>query len=440
MSPNPTQLTISTPTRLAHRSTIQGGPVAACLLAVMATAACATEGSEEPPTVTSAEAPTMNAVFSQVLEPRCTFSSCHANPTVAAKLDLSRERACNALVSTPSCLFPRRTLVVAGDPDASFLMHKLTGAALTEVPDGNCSSTTNAPMPFGASTLPADEIALVRAWIAAGAPCDGGGPVPPPAPSGLAIASVTVDQAAPLAGEVVAFTVTLDGPAPEGGQGIDLQTDGRALSAPILVYVPAGQTQATFEAYAQRPSSLFTLVARVGASSKSAELRVTGLEVAEALADAGQGDHSQWVKLRNRSSLPIDLTGFRLQVGQTSYGLITAPLTGPAARGSCLVVGDVTGPAPSGDAVGFQQIDYTPDLPTTGAQAAGYALFDGGAAQTGAPPIDTMLVGASNQAQLLGVDGQAAAPACATPPAGSSARRTGAAACVPSVPQLTQCP
>jgi hypothetical protein len=421
----------------AHART-QGASLAACLLAALTAAACAAE-SAEAPDVTLAEAPTMNAVYSQVLEPRCTFSSCHSAPTVAAKLDLTREGMCKALVNTSSCLFPRRMLVVPSDPESSFLMHKLTGSALTEQPDGNCSSASNLPMPFGGTTLPADEIALVRAWIAAGAPCDSGQPGPTPTPTGPALASLAADPALPLAGDIVTFTVTLDRPAPEGGQAVALQTDDRALSAPIEVSVPPGKTVVRFEAYAHRPSSLFTLVARAGASSKSLELRVGGLEVAEALADAGQGNHSQWVKLRNRSSVPLDLTGFRLQVGQTSYGLIAVPLSGILEPNSCLVLGNVNGPAPSGDAVTFQQVDFTPDLPTTGTQAAGYALFDGEAAPTGAPPFDTMLVGATNQAQLLGVDGHAATPTCATPPAGSSARRTAATTCVSSVPQITQC-
>lgn len=441
MSPHPSPVMIAIPARLAHRSATRRARVAAlaALLAGLAASAC-TLDREEPPAEAEAEAPTMTAVMTEVLAPRCTFSSCHSAPTVAAKLDLSPEHACSALVKTASCLFPQQMLVVPGDPDASFLMHKLTGAHLTDLPDGACSSSTNAPMPFGGSALPADEIELVRAWITNGAPCDGGSggaPLPPGAPS---IASLMVDQAAPLAGDVVTFTVTLDRPAPEGGQAIDLETDARALSAPIQVYVPAGQSQVTFDAYAQQPAALFMLVARAGTSASAAQLRVGGLEVAEVLADAGHGDHSQWIKLRNQSPLPIDLTDLRLQIGQASYTLISAPLTGTLAPGKCVVVGSMTGPPPSGDPVAYQQVDFTPDLPTAGAQAAGYALFEGNAAATGAPPMDTLLVGSSNAARLMDADGQPAAPGCATPPAGSSARRAGPIACLPSAPQPTQCP
>jgi hypothetical protein len=418
---------------------------ACCLLVMLAAAACATQGVADP-----AEAPTMDTVFAQVLEPRCTFSSCHSAPTVAARLDLSRERACNALVGATSCLFPQRMLVVPSDPDDSFLMHKLTGTGLSEPPSGSCSSETNAPMPFGGSAIPDEEIALIRSWITAGAPCESS--AEPITGTGSVvgqplITSLTVDRAAPLAGEIITFTVTLDRPAPAGGQVIDLvapQTAVPALSAPLQVSVKAGESQVTFDAYAERPTSLFTLTARNGDSSKSIQLRVAGVEVTEVLADGGADDHSQWIKLRNGSSKAIDLTGYRVQVGQTSYGLITVPLTGTLAAGTCLVVGDPKGTTPTDGSVRVQRLDFTPDLPTptSGTQAAGFAVFDASAAPLGSlqPPVDTMLFGDTNDAQLLGVDALSATPACGTPPVGSSARRTGDTQCTWSVPQAMQCP
>src|SRR5215211_1034499 len=84
-----------------------------------ATAAC---GSTDE---TTNEPATFDAVMQQVIEPRCTFSSCHSNPTVAASLDLSPERACDTLVNQPSCLFPDRMRIVPGHPEDSFFFHKL---------------------------------------------------------------------------------------------------------------------------------------------------------------------------------------------------------------------------------------------------------------------------------------------------------------------------
>lgn len=418
------------------------GAHVACLLVAMAVTACATGGSSDP-----AEPATMDTVFAQVLEPRCTFSSCHSAPTVAAKLDLSRERACNALVGATSCLFPERKLVVPTDPDGSFLMHKITGIDLAESPPNDCSGQTNAPMPFGGSTIPQEEIDLVRSWIAAGAPCEGTDtPRPDPGPGPdveppPVITSLTVDRAAPLPGQIVTFTAELDKAAPAGGQLIDVQAANPSLSAPVQVFVPAGAMQVTFDAYAARPTSLFTVTARTGAISKATQLRVAGLEVTEVLTDAGHGDHSQWIKLRNMSLLPIDLSGYRLQVGPTGYGLITVPLTGTIGPGTCAVIGDPMGPLPTDGSLYYQRVDFTPDLPIPAAEATGYALFDASAPVVGSvkPPLDTVLVGVQND-DLIGIDAQLAPVGCAPPPVGSSVKRTGATTCASATPQPTQCP
>lgn len=415
---------------------LRAGAHACGLLVLMIASACATQGVTTP-----TEAPTMDTVFAQVLEPRCTFSSCHSAPTVAAKLDLTRERACSALVNTASCLFPQRQLVVPSDPDESFLMHKLTGSGLSDLPTGSCSARSNAPMPFGASAIPQQEIDLVRSWIASGAPCDAdaddntGSKVARPR-----VASLTVDRAAPVAGQIITFTIGLDKPAPADGQVLDLETSTCVMSAPVQVTVPAGQSQVTFDAYVERPTSLFTLTARSGDSAKAIQLRVAGLEVTEALDDGD--NHSQWVKLRNRSPFPLDLSGYRLQVGQASYGLVQVPLAGTVPADGCAVIGNPVDMLTGGGSVIYQRVDFNPALPAPGAHTTGYAVFDSSGEVVGGvrPPLDTMLVGAHNDGGLLGPDGQVAPPACGAVPHGSSARRTGDALCAAAVPQSAQCP
>ncbi len=85
-------------------------------------------------------------------------------------------KACDTLISQPSCLFPDRMRIVPGRPEDSFFFHKLTGEGLNEAPTGNCGGAqTNLLMPFGASELPDSELALVHDWIAAGATCTGTG-------------------------------------------------------------------------------------------------------------------------------------------------------------------------------------------------------------------------------------------------------------------------
>jgi hypothetical protein len=121
---------------------------------------------------TAACDPTYDAVVDQVLLPRCTFSSCHAPPTIAAQLDLTPGAACGQLVNQPSCLFPDRMRVLPGHPEESFFFRKLTGEGLHEAPTNACDNlTTNQLMPYGAQMLDPEDIALVRNWIAAGALC-----------------------------------------------------------------------------------------------------------------------------------------------------------------------------------------------------------------------------------------------------------------------------
>jgi hypothetical protein len=52
--------------------------------------------------------------------------------------------------------------VVAGNPDASYLVMKLEGTHLANGGSGG-------QMPFGAPPLPPEQIAKVRQWIAEGA-------------------------------------------------------------------------------------------------------------------------------------------------------------------------------------------------------------------------------------------------------------------------------
>jgi hypothetical protein len=97
---------------------------------------------------------------------RCV--SCHDGALASPDL---RPGTQAALLGAPSG-YPGRTLVVAGDPDASFLYRKMAG---TQGSDGG------APMP-PVNPASAAELAVVRGWIAAGAADDCDGSEAPPAP------------------------------------------------------------------------------------------------------------------------------------------------------------------------------------------------------------------------------------------------------------------
>ena len=404
------------------------------IAAALVTAACSTADQDQDST--------FEAIVNEVIVPRCTFSSCHTNPTIAASLDLTPERACDTLVNQPSCLFPDRMRIVPGHPEESFFFHKLTGEGLNEAPTGNCGIQTNLLMPFGARALPAGELALVHDWIAGGASCTGSGDTKP-GPDTPAIASFTASRSTLLAGEGISFTVTLTGPAPERGQVVALDLESGALSAPVQVAVPAGATVASFDAYALRPTSRFTLRAHTGESAKEVVLRIGGLDIAEVMADPiGGDDQLQWIKLHNRTKLPINLSGYRLKAGQRDYDLIDVGLTGTIPANGCVVIGGPTQSGTNSAPTFMQAVDFAPDLPFAGSQAAGFALFDSTASPiSGVPtPVDTMLVGATNTSELLGPDAEIAIPYCATPAPGTSALRTGPSTCAQAVMQPASCP
>jgi hypothetical protein len=294
-------------------------------------------------------------------------------------------------------------------------------------------------MPYGASQVDRDELALVRAWIAAGAPC-AGVEEPDPVP---AVASIAVDPAVPISGQLISITVTLDRPAPAGGQMVSLATDPAVLSAPTQMLVPASAASIAFEAYALRPSARFALQARTAGGARELVLRVGGLEIAEVVTDpVGGDDQLQWIKLRNLGEIPIDLGGYRLAAGQDSYGLVAVSLAGVLAPGGCAVIGGPLSSAANGHPVFAQAIDFAPDLPHGARRAAGFAVLDAVTAPLGgvATPVDAVVIGAPGDPGLLDPDGLVAPPACAVPAPGSGARRTGAASCTESPMQPGACP
>lgn len=400
----------------------------AALGLVLAVAAC----DYTPP-----NAPTFQSVF----DARCSFGSCHAAPTVAAHLDLNADRMCAALVRTPSCLFPQRLRVVPGKPDDSFLISKLTGTQGSDAPASGCGATSNERMPLGGAALPDDELAAIKSWVADGAPCDGAPPTDagtdadPEAPG---IASVSADRAVVSAGETATILVTLTGPAGAAGQPVFLQSQSPALTVPIQVVVPAGATNVVFEAFASRPTPRFTLVASSNASSKDLVMRIAGLDVQEVLNNVTGADTGlEWMKLRNSSSVMIDLARYRLRVGTTSFDFTGGALTGTLAPGACAVIGGPTSSSANGTPVFTQALDFEPDLPNNTAHVKGYAVFEDSPTDD-AVPVAAMFVGPSN-AELLDPDGRVASPHCAEVPIDDSAVRTAPDRCAPSTPQPNEC-
>jgi hypothetical protein len=116
-------------------------------------------GGDDSPIVEVPQ-PLLSDIQAKIFTPSCAgFSSCH--PTNGpAKCDLTAGRSWSTLVGKPAVVNHARTLVVPGDPEASFLIAKLRGH-LTE-DDGD-------PMPLRNPPLPEEAIQAIEQWILEGA-------------------------------------------------------------------------------------------------------------------------------------------------------------------------------------------------------------------------------------------------------------------------------
>jgi hypothetical protein len=105
-------------------------------------------------------APRLSELVETLFVPTCVLGRCHTTSVPAGELSFTGRRISvhAALVNAASSEQPQRMRVVPFDPDASYLMEKLT----SEQP---AVGTSMPPM----GLLPEDYIDRIRAWIAAGA-------------------------------------------------------------------------------------------------------------------------------------------------------------------------------------------------------------------------------------------------------------------------------
>jgi hypothetical protein len=116
-----------------------------------------------------------------VFTPVCT--TCHAGANAPRGLRLDAANSYALLVNVASVEVPALLRVNPGNPDQSYLVHKVEGTA-----------TVGGRMPLGGAPLPQDRIDLIRAWIAAGAPM----------PQAASPGALTVASTIPAAGEIAA--------------------------------------------------------------------------------------------------------------------------------------------------------------------------------------------------------------------------------------------
>jgi hypothetical protein len=130
---------------------------AACLLAAAAAACGGSSSSPTSPSSTTLGA-TFSSIQSQIFSPRCF--GCHGSARREQNLDLQNNGHANLVnrQSTQVSLL----LVSPGNPDQSYLVHKIDGRA----------GIQGVRMPQLAAALSATEIATIRQWIQNGAPND----------------------------------------------------------------------------------------------------------------------------------------------------------------------------------------------------------------------------------------------------------------------------
>jgi hypothetical protein len=94
-----------------------------------------------------------------IFDENCALSGCHASDTASGGMVLDAGQSYANLVNVESSEVGPDKRVVPGSSATSYIIEKLTSS----------QPRVGAQMPFGATPLPADQIALIRNWIDQGA-------------------------------------------------------------------------------------------------------------------------------------------------------------------------------------------------------------------------------------------------------------------------------
>lgn len=173
-----------------RRSHAAAAVAATAILATSVLASCGSGGSSSssggntggyPGGGTSPLLPNFASIQDNVFTPLC--SPCHIGATAPLGLRLDSANSFNLLVGVASVQEPALLRVDPGDPNASYLIRKLEGAA-----------SIGGQMPLGGTPLPQADINVIRQWI-----IDGALPPAGPAPQ----SPIRVSSLSPLPGASV---------------------------------------------------------------------------------------------------------------------------------------------------------------------------------------------------------------------------------------------
>lgn len=105
---------------------------------------------------------TLSADVQPILTANCALSGCHAGSDPQQGQNLSAGQTFSNVVNVASSELPTMDRVEPGQPDNSYLVHKIEGTHLQVGGSGD-------RMPLARSPLSQAEINVIRAWIQAGA-------------------------------------------------------------------------------------------------------------------------------------------------------------------------------------------------------------------------------------------------------------------------------
>lgn len=106
--------------------------------------------------------PTLSSIQENIFTPTCARSGCHSAASASNGLSLAEGDSFSELVGVASQDVPTMDRVDVGDPDNSYLLHKLRG---TQGSVGGSGSR----MPQGELALSDEEIEAIEEWIENGA-------------------------------------------------------------------------------------------------------------------------------------------------------------------------------------------------------------------------------------------------------------------------------
>jgi hypothetical protein len=126
------------------------------------------ECQDTPASAKPREEATLTNIANSLFVSSCTYSSCHASGTAVAGLDLQAEDLHEELLHHDLVANTDMPLVTPGDPERSYLYQLISKCDPTDK-NGNIVRH----MPLNAAMLSDPGlVAMVRDWIAAGAPAD----------------------------------------------------------------------------------------------------------------------------------------------------------------------------------------------------------------------------------------------------------------------------